>query len=393
MLFLTGALGLVPVAGPAAAVAASLQAPAGSGGGQEALWQLEELDTSTLDQAVEALDADVRRLLPTLDVRRMLADPGAGAGLDVGRMGRELGAYLLREVVFHARLLGQLLILVVVGSVLQQLSPAGGGGRVDEIAFLMVFLALSYLGLQSFREVVAIVGSSVEQMTGLMFALLPLLATLVAAAGGVTSAGLFHPLLITTVTGVAAVMQRWILPLLVIAAVLSVAAHFSRGFPVSRLAGLARQAVTVGLGLVFTVFIGVMAVRGVVGPVADGVALRTAKFLTGNFVPVVGRMMSDAVEVVMGGSLVIKSGVGAFGLLALLLAVTVPVLKIVAILAVYKVVTALMQPLCDERLVGALEGIGSSVALAMVSLATVGIMFFISIMVLVGAGNLAVMLR
>lgn len=332
----------------------------------------------------------MRRLLPELDIRQAVAS--GGGGLDAGQLLGELFTFLMREVVFHARLLGQLLILVVVGSVLQQLSPAGGG-RVDEMAFLMVFLALSYLGLQSFREVLAIVGSSVEQMTSLMFALLPVLATLVAAAGGITSAGLFHPLLITTVTGVAVVMDRWILPLLTISAVLGLAAHFSRGFPVSRLAGLARQAVTVGLGLTFTVFIGVMAVRGVVVPVADGVALRTAKFLTGNFIPVVGRMMSDAVEVVVGGSLLIKSGVGAFGLVALLLSVVVPVLKLVAILAVYKVVTALMQPVCDERLVGALEGIGASIALAMVSLATVGIMFFISITVLVSAGNAAVMLR
>lgn len=356
----------------------------------ELLWQVEELDLSALDRAVQGLDEDVRRLLPSPNVREAIAS--GGVGLDAGQLLRELLAYLMREVVFHARLLGQLLILVVIGSVLQQLSPAGAS-RVDEMAFLMVFLALSYLGLQSFREVITLVGTTMEQMTSLMYALLPILATLVAAAGGVTSAGLFHPLLMTTVGGVAVVVERWIVPLLIISAVLGLVAQFSHGFPVSRLAGLARQVVTVGLGLTFTVFIGVVAVRGAVGPAADGVALRTAKFLTGNFVPVVGRMMADAVEVVVGGSMLIKSGVGALGLLALLLAVVVPVLKIVAILAIYKVVTALMQPLCDDRLVGALEGIGASVALAMVSLATVGIMFFLSITALVGAGNVAVMLR
>ena len=356
----------------------------------ELLWQLEELDLSALDRAVQGLHEDVRRLLPSLDVREVIA--AGGMGLDGGRLFRELLAYLMREVVFHTRLLGQLLILVVIGSVLQQLGPAGAS-RVDEMAFLMVFLALSYLGLQSFREVIALVGTSMEQMTSLMYALLPILATLVASAGGVTSAGLFHPLLVTTVSGVAVVVERWIVPLLIISAVLGLVAQFSHGFPVSRLAGLARQVVTVGLGLTFTVFIGVVAVRGALGPAVDGVALRTAKFLTGNFVPVVGRMMADAVEVVVSGSLLIKSAVGALGLLALLLTVVVPVLKIVAILAIYKVVTALMQPLCDDRLVGALEGIEASVALAMVSLATVGIMFFLSITALVGAGNVAVMLR
>ncbi|MBO2519606.1 MAG: stage III sporulation protein AE [Firmicutes bacterium] len=356
----------------------------------DGFWPMEELDLAQLERAVQGLDADVRRLLPSLDLREVVA--AGGPALDGGRLVRELAAYLMREVVFHARLLGQLLILVVVGSVLQQLGPAGAS-RVDEMAFLMVFLALTYLGLQSFREVIALVNASVEQMTGLMYALLPLLATLVAAAGGVTSAGLFHPLLMTTVAGVAVAVERWIVPLLIISAVLGLVAQFSQGFPLSRLAGLARQLVTVGLGLAFTVFIGVVAVRGAIGPAVDGVALRTAKFFTGNFVPVVGRMMADAVEVVVSGSVLVKSAVGAFGLLALLLAVVVPVLKIVAILAIYKVVTALMQPLCDDRLVGALEGIGASVALAMVSLATVGIMFFLSVTALVGAGNVAVMLR
>ena len=47
-----------------------------------------------------------------------------------------------------------------------------------------------------------------------------------------------------------------------------------------------------------TIFVGILTVQGVAGTVADAVGLRTAKYMTSAFVPVVGKVLSDAVETV-----------------------------------------------------------------------------------------------
>jgi len=46
----------------------------------DGFWPMEELDLAQLERAVQGLDADVRRLLPSLDLREVVAAGGARPG-------------------------------------------------------------------------------------------------------------------------------------------------------------------------------------------------------------------------------------------------------------------------------------------------------------------------
>lgn len=355
--------------------------------------QLQELDISQLEQFMQQLDHDLRRHMPSLDLQRLIRSQEEGVSFHPRRFLAELGRYLLREVVFHSRLLGQLLLLAVLCALLQNAGKAFGNHGAAEVAYLITFLVVMYLALQSFRLALQIGQETVDLMVSFMFALLPVLATLLAAVGALSSAALFHPLLITVVTMVAGAIERVVFPLLFLTAVLGIASHLARGFPLSRMAQLARQAGVAILSLLFTVFLGVMAVRGALAPVADGVALRTAKFLTGTFVPIIGGMFADAVEVVAGGSVLIKNAVGAFGLMVIAVLAAFPLMKILSLVVIYRVVTALVQPISDPRIVDSLGELADTLTMLMASVATVALMFFVGVTVVIGVGNLAVMLR
>ena len=230
-------------------------------------------------------------------------------------------------------------------------------------------------------------------MVSFMYAILPTLAALLAAAGGITSAGIFHPVLVAMVSAVASAVRYLLLPLIFAGGVLGLLAHFSTELPLSRLAGFVKQTAVTVLGLMFIVFSGVMTVRGAVTPIADGVALRTAKFLTKTFVPVVGGMFADAVEVVAGGSLLIKNAVGIFGLAVVFFVVAVPIIKVWAVILIYKLTNAVIQPIVENRIVEAIASLENTLTLILASLATAGLMFFLIITVLVGLGNLAAVMR
>ena len=134
-------------------------------------------------------------------------------------------------------------------------------------------------------------------------------------------------------------------------------------------------------------------VRGAIAPIADGISLRTAKYLTRTIIPIAGGMFADTLEVVVGGSLLIKNAVGIFGLVMILCLVAAPLIKVVAMVFIYKLVGAVLEPLCDKRMVQSLEIMESSLILVIIALATVALMFFLAITILVGIGNLAVFMR
>lgn len=306
---------------------------------------------------------------------------------------RGLGRYFLSEVIDNLGLLGQLLFLAVTAALLKSLQGAFSREEVARLTEIVTFFVLLGLALKSFALVVGTGKSTVENMVNFMLALLPVLFTLLASLGHITLVTLFHPFIIFAVHIIASLVSNIIFPLIFCATILNLVSLISPHFKINRLADFFQDCSTFGLGLLLTLFIGLMTVQGVAGGIGDAVALRTAKFLTGAIIPVVGSMLTDTVETVVSYSLLIKNGATVAGLIILALTVIFPLLKILALVAVYKFCGAIIQPLGETTLGEALQTMGKSLTLILAAVATVALVFFIGIAMLIGASNATVMLR
>jgi stage III sporulation protein AE len=121
--------------------------------------------------------------------------------------------------------------------------------------------------------------------------------------------------------------------------------------------------------------------------------LRTGKFVTDTFFPVIGGYLSDALETAAGYVVLLKQAVGILGLLTIFGIFVFPILKIGVIALIYKVSAALVEPLGDKRISQVLEIMGNHLFLALASVAAVGLMFFILVAILVSTGNSVILLR
>lgn len=61
------------------------------------------------------------------------------------------------------------------------------------------------------------------------------------------------------------------------------------------------------MGAFLTLFVSLMSLQGVNAAVTDGVAIRAAKYVTSNFIPVIGRMFTDATDTVLSASILLKN--------------------------------------------------------------------------------------
>lgn len=353
--------------------------------------QLNALELHELTSYLELIDPQYHEYLPELNFRQIL-NQGL-LQINLMELVSGLISTIFKEIVLSSYLMRQLLVIALLSAFFRQLQGSFGSKGITDLAYSVCFLVMVFIGIQSFRTALTLASDSLNNMVSFMYALLPMMSTMLAAVGGITSATIFHPILIAVVGGVASLIRTILFPMLNASAVIGLVANIAPDFPLTRLSGLLRHACTMLLSLVFTVFLGVLAVRGAIAPVADGVALRTAKFVTSNFVPVIGSMFANALEVVVGGSLLIKNTIGVFGLLVIFFLVALPIVKIWAIILIYKIIGALIEPICDARINDALTSLGSSLTLVMVSLATVALMFFIAVTILIGFGNLAAVMR
>ena len=84
---------------------------------------------------------------------------------------------------------------------------------------------------------------------------------------------------------------------------------------------------------------------------------------------------------------------GLLGILLILALSALPMIKIVAMLVVYKFVNAVVEPISDSQLTKGLGQLESGLTMLFVVVATVSIFFFVSLTIIISAGNLAVVMR
>ncbi|BCD31193.1 stage III sporulation protein AE [Bacillus cereus] len=301
--------------------------------------------------------------------------------------------YLFHELVANGKLLGTLIMLTIFSALLQSLQSAFSKSSVSKIADAVVYMVLIIFALNSFYVVMTYARETIQTMVDFILALLPILLALIATGGGVVSVSFFHPIIIFLMNTSGLLMNYIVLPLLLLATILSIVSTMSDQYKVTKLSKLL-QNVSVGIiGIFLTIFLGVLSVQGTATAVADGIAVKTAKFVTGNFIPVVGRMFTEAADTVISASGLLKNTVGIIGLVILCLIVAFPAIQIFCIAFIYKFAAAVLQPVGSGAIIQCLDIIGRSIIYVFACLAIVSFMFFLSITIIIAAGNITLMMR
>ncbi|WCK53150.1 stage III sporulation protein AE [Aneurinibacillus sp. Ricciae_BoGa-3] len=354
--------------------------------------QLQHLDTSQIQTFWNSLLEKYNGYLPegqSKSVFEMLS----GSSFTLTNVTKGLVNFLFHELIANGKLLGAILILTVFAMILQNLQAAFEKNTVSTVAYAISYMVLIILAINSFRIAAQLAEGAISDMINFMLALMPLVLALLASTGNITSAALFHPMVIFMINTSANLISTIVFPLLFLSAVLNIVSTFSVKYQLTRMAGLLR---TISLGLMgsfFTIFLAVISIEGATSAVTDGLALRTAKYAVGNFVPVVGRMFADAADTVVGASLLVKNTIGAAGVLLLLLIVAFPALKILTIALTYNIASAVMQPLGSSPIISCLGTIGKNLIFVFAVLAAVSLMFFLAITIMISAANVSMMMR
>lgn len=301
--------------------------------------------------------------------------------------------FVFHELLANGKLLGMLILLTIFSMFLQTLQNSFEQSSISKVAYAIVYMVLIILALNSFHVAIEYTKDTIATMTSFLMALVPLLLALIATSGGIISAAFFHPILVFLMNTSGVLIQYVVLPLLFFAAILSIVSTLSEHYKVTQLAQLMRNIGIGILGVFMTIFLGVISVQGASSAVADGVTIRTAKFITGNFIPVIGRMFTDATDTVINASVLLKNTVGIAGVLILLVISAFPALKILVISFIYKLTASLLQPLGGGPVITCLDIISKSMIYIFAALAIVSLMFFLSLTIIIAAGNITLMVR
>lgn len=243
----------------------------------------------------------------------------SGSGRDPGfliRAAAQMLTGLFRPFLHSLALLLGILLLSAMLSLLRQSFGDGLGGMTALAGQLALSVALFQVFESLWREGFA----ALDELRVFMNAMLPVMTSLYAAGGQFGTAAAAQSGMMAALTVLEQILTGILTPLLRFCFAFAVVGNVGN-LPLSGISALIRRCFSVLLGFVMALFSLILAYQNRIALGADNVASRSLRFAAGNFIPIVGGTVGEAVRVVLGSIQSIRSAVGwsAIVVLALLL--------------------------------------------------------------------------
>ena len=241
-----------------------------------------------------------------------------------------------------------ILIIVIIMGVISSMELESKSD-VTKIAHLACFLVIATITISSFIEIITNFKEVVSTLTTIMQVISPFLMAILLATGAITSTGIIEPLLLFIASAIGFIINYIVVPFMCISVAFNVISSMSQNLRLTKMSKLFNSTSLWIIGIIFTVFLGILSLETSLSSSVDTLAVKTTQAAVSNFVPVVGKFFSDSFETVVGATKIISKVGGTIGILAVILIAITPIIKILTVLIIYKILAALIEPICDDE--------------------------------------------
>ena len=271
------------------------------------------------------------------------------------------------------RLLGTLIGMVVLCAVL-------GALRQNGTTSGMVLLGEPVFGcvertVQSLRECSLFVMSFAPVLSGILI-----------AGGSPASAGAYNLMLYFVSQLLAELASKTLLPLLGVYLALCILSPLAPFLQVGQLTRAIHRLTCWGLGVLTTLFVGILSLQTVIGSGGDGILLKTSKFLVGSFVPVIGGTLSDAMGAARSCLHLMKGLVGSLGMAVAVLTFLPVLIEVSGWYLMLHTAAWAAQMLDCSRMSGVLRSVASAFSILLALVVCFGLLVLVSTTMVLSVG-------
>lgn len=223
--------------------------------------------------------------------------------------------------------------------------------------------------------------------------LIPILITLMMTTGSIVSASIIQPVLLVLISFIGNIINMLIVPVLLISTVLSIVSNISDRVQIGKLSKFFKSSVIWVMGITLTLFVGILSLEGTLGSSVDGITAKTVKAATSTVVPVVGKILGDTVDTVMGCAGILKNAVGLVGVIIIIGICAMPIIKLAILTGMYKLMGAICEPIADEKIVKLLEQMGDTFKVLLAVLFSVSTLLIVGMTLVIKISNSSMMYR
>lgn len=340
---------------------------------------LEEINFETTTNSKELTGIDFRELVESI-VSGNYGDEKSIAGFIINAITGQISAGKKGFV--------NILILGIISAVFTNFARSFKNESISETGLFVTLLSIITLLFSCFYLSQTVAGEAINSAISFMKGAMPVLAMAVAVSGAGGSALVINELTLGLIIMVYWLMQVLVLKIANIYAAFSMVNSLSKDKSIGRFCKLFNSAgswvIKTAIGLV----IGIGTIQALVVPVADSLkANALTKALS--IIPGIGNGVSAVSSTVIGASCLVKNSIGVAAFIVMLLICALPVIKLGVFVIMYKVLAAILEPVCDARIVSCVSDVATAIKLQLSAVAATAGLFMISLAIICQTTNVS----
>ena len=312
-----------------------------------------------------------------IDINEILNDAIKGE-VDNSTLLKKILNILGKEVTTNIKSLVSILAIILIHSILKSISESLENNNISKLIYYVQYILIVTVIMSNFTDIIKLVQDTTGNLIGFMNALVPLLITLMMYTGSITTSSVVEPIILFMINFIGNIIHNLIIPFVLVLTSFVIISKISDKVHIDKLSKFFKSGIVWFLGIVLTVFVGIVSLEGTLSSSVDGITAKTTKAVVSSAIPVVGKILGDAVDTVLGCGIVLKNAVGLVGVVIVIGICIMPILKLFVLSVSYKLLSTVVQPIADEKIIDLLEQIGDIFKIFL------GILCAISFMLIIG---------
>ena len=286
-----------------------------------------------------------------------------------------------------------ILVIIIIHSILKSVSENLENDTISTIIYYVQYIAIVTIIMSNFTDIVQMVRDTANNLVGFMNCLVPILLSLMIYTGSITTSSILEPIILFMINFIGNLIETIFIPLTLIIAVICIVSKISDKVQIEKLAKFMKSSMVWVLGIILTIFVGVLSIEGTLSSSVDGITAKTAKAVVSSAVPIVGKILGDAVDTVLGCGIVLKNAVGFVGVIVIIGICIMPIIKLGILTICYKLASSVCEPIADGKIVSLLEQIGDIFKILLAILSAISFMVIIGTTLVIKISNSGMMYR
>ena len=275
----------------------------------------------------------------------------------------------------------QVVLLVLLAAVFSNFTAVFGDGKIGETSFYITYMLLLALLIKSFGIMGVELKELLENFILFLKALMPSYFLAVTASSGSATAMIFYEAVLFLIYVIQVVFLKGIVPAIYVLALVELVNYLHSEDFLSKMAELLQTLIEWSLKSCMAVVLGMQLIQNMIGPAMDSLK-RDIIGKTAASIPGIGNAINGVTEVALGTAVIIRNGIGVVGIIILVCIGIRPVIRLALLAFLYKLLAAVVQPVSDKRMTGALSTIGNGYVLFLKVLLCMELLIFITIAIL-----------